>query len=195
MAGRVRAGRWLPFVAEQRRDARSFSWRARVGWGRVTPLHVHDRYEGGSGSVDMRLFGLRLSRSDDTDTTRSAAGRVALEAVVFAPASVLPGSGVSWRADGDARLVARFDLPPERPEVHLQIDRAGAIRTAYAQRWGDPARQGFAYVPCGCEVHAERAFGDFTIPSRISVGWWFGTPSYEPFFETEIRELHPAGPS
>jgi hypothetical protein len=196
MAGRIRAGRWLPFVAEQHCDARSFSWRARVGWRAMTPLHVHDRYEHGSGSVELRLFGrLRLSRAADTDTTRSAAGRAALEAVVFAPATVLPGSGVGWRADGDDRLVARFDFPPEHPEVHVQIDRAGAMRSAHAQRWGDPAKQGFGYVPCGCEVQAERAFGDFVIPSRISVGWWFGAPSYEPFFEAEIRDLHPLGAS
>jgi hypothetical protein len=134
MTGRVKAGRWLPFVAEHQCDSRSFSWRARVGWGPVTPLHVHDCYEDGRGSVEMRFFGLRLSRSDDTDTTRSAAGRAALEAAVFAPASDLPGGGVSWRADTDDQLVARFDLPPERPEVHLQIDGAGAIRTAHAQR-------------------------------------------------------------
>jgi hypothetical protein len=196
MAGRIRAGRWLPFVAEQDCDARSFSWRARVGWRRVTPLHVHDRYERGAGSVELRLFGrLRLSRSADPDTTRSAAGRAALEAVVFAPATVVPGSGVHWRADGEDRLVARFDLPPERPEVHVQIDESGAMRTAHAQRWGDPGGRGFGYVPCGCEVHAERRLGDFVIPSRISVGWWFGTPGYEPFFEAEIRALRPVGAS
>jgi hypothetical protein len=101
---------------------------------------------------------------------------------------------VRWRADGYNWLVARFDLPPERPEVHVQIDRAGARRTAHAQRWGDPAKRGFGYVACGCE-HAERAFGDFVIPCRVSVGWWFGTPSYEPFFEAEIRALQPVGAS
>jgi uncharacterized protein DUF6920 len=102
---------------------------------------------------------------------------------------------VRWRADGDNWLVARLDLPRERPEVHVQIDRAGALRTAHAQRWGDPANRGFAYVACGCEVHPERAFGDFVIPSRVSVGWWFGKPSYEPFFEAEIRALQPVGAS
>jgi hypothetical protein len=194
MAGRVKAGRWLRFVAEQHCDARSFSWRARVGWGPLTPLHVHDRYAHGRGSVEMRRFGrLHLSRSDDADTTRSAAGRAALEAVVFAPASTLPGSGVEWRVDGDDRLVARFDLPPERPEVHVRIDHGGALRTVHAQRWGNPAELGFGYVPCGCEVHAERAFGDFIIPSRISVGWWFGTPRYKPFFQAEITDARPTG--
>jgi len=38
MAGRVKVGAWLPFTAEQTVDGRSFAWRARVGWGPVTPL-------------------------------------------------------------------------------------------------------------------------------------------------------------
>jgi hypothetical protein len=52
----------------------------------------------------------------DEDTARSAAGRAALESVVFAAPSVLPQRGVARRAESDERLVARFDLPPERPE-------------------------------------------------------------------------------
>jgi hypothetical protein len=193
MAGRIGTSRRLPFAAVEELDARSFVWRARVGWGPLTPLRVVDRYDAGVGSVEMRLFGaLPLSRSADPDTTRSAAGRAALESVAFAPATVLPGNGVEWRAEADDRLVAAFDLPPERPEVRVQIEPTGAPKSVYALRWGDPAKEGFAYMPCGCEVHAERAFGDFVLPSRVSVGWWFGMPRYEPFFEAEIRDARPA---
>jgi hypothetical protein len=46
------------------------------------------------------------------------------------------------------------------------------------------ARHG--YVPCGAEVHAERRFGPLLLPSRVTVGWWFGTPRWAPFFEAEI---------
>jgi hypothetical protein len=40
-------------------------------------------------------------------------------------------------------------------------------------------------------VHAERRFGELTIPSRLSVGWWFGTPRYTPFFTAEISGAEP----
>ena len=29
-------------------------------------------------------------------------------------------------------------------------------------------------------------FGDFVLPSEVSVGWWLGTPEYRPFFEATI---------
>jgi hypothetical protein len=44
MSGRIKVGLWLPFTAEQTVDGRSFTWRARIGRGPVTPLHVVDQY-------------------------------------------------------------------------------------------------------------------------------------------------------
>ena len=37
MSGHIKVGLWLPFTAEQTVDGRSFVWRARVGWGPLTP--------------------------------------------------------------------------------------------------------------------------------------------------------------
>lgn len=143
--------------------------------------------------MDLRLFGLRLARSDDEDTTRSAAGRTAVEAATWAPASLLPESGVDWRAESENHIVAAWAVPPERPEVHLRIDGNGAVRSVSLMRWdnGDHGPRG--YIPCGGEVHAERRFGDLLIPSRISVGWWFGTSRWEPFFEATVLTAQPVG--
>lgn len=141
MTGRIKVGAWLPFTAEQTLSGRSFVWRARVGRGRMAPLRVVDRYAGAAGRTEGTLLGrIRLFGSDDVNTTRSAAGRTALEAAVFNPAGVLADSGVAWRAEAEDHLVAVFDLPPERPEVHLEIDAAGRLRTAYARRWGNAGR-------------------------------------------------------
>jgi hypothetical protein len=187
MTGRIKVGAWLPFTAEQAVDDRSFAWRARVGWGPVTPLRVVDRYADGAGVTVGRLLGrLTLFHADDLDTTRSAAARAALESVAFAPQSVLPSRGVTWRADSEDRIVGRFDLPPEHPEVHARIDERGALMSVSAMRWGNPGGQDFDYVPCGCEVHAERRFGDLVIPSSLTVGWWFDMPRYAPFFRARI---------
>ena len=43
----------------------------------------------------------------------------------------------------------------------------------------------------GGELHAERRFGDFVLPSHASVGWWFGTPRYKPFFKALIEGVRP----
>lgn len=191
MHGRIRVGAWLPFTAEQanRRDA--FAWRARVGAGPLTLLRVTDRYADGRGSTDGRLFGLaRAFRSDDEHTTRSAAGRAALEAATFAPTTLLDGDAVRWHAESDALIVASWTVGPERPEVTIEIDERGAPRTISAMRWraigGD-----HAYVPCGCEIHAFRRFGAVVVPSRVTVGWWFGTPRHRPFFRARIDSWAP----
>ena len=180
MSGRIKVGVWLPFDAEERCDGTSFEWRARVG----RMLVVEDRYANGAGSTEGRLFGRRrLFGTDDADTVRSGAGRAALEAI-WAPMSLLPERGVTWRAESSDLIVATWDVPPERPEVHFRIDDRGAVQSAWAQRWSPSG-----YRPCGCKVHAERRFGDLVVPSRMTVGWGFGTPAYAPFFRAEIHAL------
>jgi hypothetical protein len=192
MAGRVKVGAWLPFTAREECDGRSFRWRARVGWGRLAPLLVVDRYVAGAGATEGRLFErARLFHAAGEDTTRSAAGRAALEAI-WAPAALLPHTGVAWRAESDTHIVAAWDVPPERPEVHLRIDGEGAVHSASALRWGNAGQKAFGYIPCGCDVRAERRFGDLVVPSAVTVGWWFGTPRHAPFFTAEIRSLRRA---
>ena len=190
MTGRIRVGRWMPFTAETELDGGSFTWRARVAAGPLTLLRVTDRFADGAGSTRVRLFGrIPVARSDGPDVSRSAAGRAALEAVAFAPNCMLPRDGVAWRAEADELIVATVDVPPERIEMRLRIDRSGALRSVVAPRWGDPGRNGFRYVPFGCDVAAEARLGDLTIPSRLTASWWHGTPRQEPFFEARVTGM------
>ncbi len=192
MSGRIKVGLWLPFTAEQTIDGRSFTWRARVGRGPLSPLRVADQYADGAGSTKGRLLGrVTLFDAHDTDTARSAAGRAAIESVVFAPPIVLPDRGVAWAAETESIIVARFDLSPEHPEVRVRIDEQGAIRAVSARRWGNAGGKTFQYIPFGGEIHGERRFGDLLLASRVSVGWWFDTPRYAPFFRAEIGSVTP----
>jgi hypothetical protein len=181
-SGRIKVGPWLPFKGVETCDGRSFAWQARVAGGLLV---VTDRFDREAGSTEGRLFGrMRLFRSADADTTRSAAGRAALEAI-WAPRSLLPANGVTWRADSVELIVASWDVPPERPELHLRIDDGGAVLSAWVRRW----RGDLGYVPCGCEVHEHRRWGDVVVPSRVTGGWDFGTPAYRPFFSTQVEDL------
>ncbi len=192
MSGRIKVGLWLPFTAEQTVDGRSFTWRARVGRGALTPLRVIDRYANAAGSTEGRLLGrVTLFHAEDVNTARSAATRAAIESVVFAPPSVLPDRGVAWRAETENVIVARFDLPPEQPEIRVRIDDHGAVQTVSAQRWGNAGEKTFQYISFGGEIHAERRFGDLVLPSSASVGWRFDTPRYAPFFHGEISAVTP----
>jgi hypothetical protein len=192
MHGRIKVGAWLPFTAEQRCDGRSFTWRERIGWGPVTVLTVTDRFADGTGSTQGRLLArVNLFHISDQDTARSAAGRTALESVVFAPATVLPERGVTWHAESTEVIVAERELFPERPQAWVHIDEHGAVRSVWAQRWGPTGRHAFGYRLCGGVVHAQRRFGDVVVPSRITVGWRIGTDQFTPFFRAEIEHLTP----
>ena len=195
MRGRIKVGVWLPFTATQSVDGRSFTWQACVGRGPLKPLRVTDRYADAIGRTEGRLLGhLKLFGAEDYDTARSAATRAAIESVVFAPPCVLPDRGVTWRAETDHVIVARFDLSPERPEVRLCIDDRGAQQTVSALRWGNAGVDAFQYIPFGGEIHAERRFGNLVLPCSASVGWWFGTPRYAPFFTARINDVTQVSP-
>lgn len=32
---------------------------------------------------------------------------------------------------------------------------------------------------------------DLVIPSRLTAGWWYGTPRYDPFFQAEVTAAQP----
>ena len=191
--GAIKLGVWLRFDSVWEGDARCFSWRATFGPGRLRPLRVHDQFADGVGCTDIRLRAplqrlpaLKLLHVENQDAARSGAGRAALEAL-WVPGALLPDGGVAWRAESDELIIATWDVPPEKPELHISITPDGAVTSYRAQRWRD-GKSG--YVPFGVEVHAERTFDRATIPSRITAGWGHGTPSWAPFFRGEIEPVH-----
>ena len=191
MRGRIKVGRWLPFTATWEGNGRRFEWRARAARGL---LRVVDRFADGAGAMDVRLLGrVPLVRASDEDTTRSAAGRAAIEGAMWAPGALAAMPGVAWQAVADDEIVATWDVPPERPAVRLWVDEHGAVRRSVVERWDDGAHGRHGYIPCGADVHAERRFGAMVLPSRVTVGWWYGTPRFEPFFEAELLRAQPLG--
>jgi hypothetical protein len=70
--------------------------------------------------------------------------------------------------------------------VRLTIDDTGAVLSVSVLRWGNVDQNGYGYIPFGANVTAERRFGELVLPARVSVGWWFGTARFAPFFEAEI---------
>ena len=73
----------------------------------------------------------------------------------------------------------------------MRIDSQEAIRQVSGARWGPLDGEGYGYISCGCDVQAERCFGDVTIPSKLTVSWRFGTPRQAPFFKAEITAAEP----
>jgi hypothetical protein len=127
------------------------------------------------------------------DTSRAAAGRAAAESM-WVPQTLLPDDGTRWRAESDASIIATVDVPPERADVRFEIDPdSGAPRSISLLRWGNVGQDHFGYIPFGATIDAEERFGGLMLPSRVTAGWWFGTPRYEPSFEATVLSAEPIG--
>jgi hypothetical protein len=189
MHGRIKVGRWMDFTAQQQfNDRHEFEWRARAGWRAFKPLHVVDSYASGAGGTVGQLLGrMPFLHAVDANTARAAAARSAAESI-WVPAALMPQNEVTWRTEDENTIVASFDVPPEHAELRLVIDERGAVKSVSLERWGNVGQRAFSYIPFGARILAEQRFGDYVIPSHVNVGWWYGTPHYEPFFDALVTK-------
>lgn len=190
MHGEIKLQRWLPFTAQQVIVwDRGFIWSASVRMFGL-PIRGSDRLVDGQGAMRWKLFGLiPVMTASGSDITRSAAGRVASEAV-WLP-SVMCGDDVSLTAADSGQLQARFKAYGETLQLELVIDDRGRLKTIRLPRWGNPEGAQFNYVNFGAFVESERTFGGYTIPTRLRAGWHFGTDRFESegeFFRATIDD-------
>lgn len=146
-----------------------------------------------SGSwTRFRIFGLipvgRLG--GDPDHTRSAFGRYAAEAVIWAPAAVLPGSGISWEAlsQDSARMTIRHgDL---EQAVDVTVDADGRPVEVTFQRWSNANPEKIHRLqPFGASLSDFRDVEGYRLPFRVEAGNMFGTDDYFPFFVADVTEI------
>ena len=193
MAGSIRlkpGGKWLPFEARQiLAPPRGFVWRA-VARSGLLRFSGADHYANGSGAIDFWLWGvLPLMRASGPDISRSGRGRLAIESC-WLPSSLLPSEQVRWRAVDGETAEALLDLDGDQIAVRLSVDLEGRLTGVQTQRWGDQTDdKTFALIPFGGHTKEERRFGDYTIPTQVSVGWWYGTERFlrHEFFRATIH--------
>lgn len=188
MRGAIRLKRWTPFVAtEVLAPHEGFVWAARAGL-----VSGFDRYAAGAGAMRWKLLGLvPVMRAAGPDVSRSAAGRVAGEAV-WVPTALLPRFGVEWAVEGDRRLVAVTRLDGHELRLRLELDEGNRVRAASFDRWGDPDGTGtFGLHPFGMEATSWSTFGGVTVPSSGHAGWHHGTDRWSDgiFFRYELTSL------
>jgi hypothetical protein len=189
MHGQIKLGRWLPFQAEELlAPHHGFHWAARA----AGVVGGFDRYADGQGQMRWRLLGLLpVMQADGPDLSRSAAGRVAGEAM-WVPTALLPRFGVVWSAADDHHLTARWQLDTHEVALDLVIDDQGRLRESVFQRWGDPDRTGiFDLHPCGGEVTAYASFGGVSVPGAGRAGWFYGTDRWMEgeFFRYQLTSM------
>lgn len=181
MRGEIQLGGWRRFTARQvLTPGVGFVWAATARFFGL-PVSGYDRYSSGTGEMRWRLLGVvPVLSAAGPDVTRSAAGRLAAEAM-FVPTTF---DLAAW-ADGPAPEVARrsWRVGDTADAVDLHVAADGTLRAVTMQRWQAgkaPAQR----RPFGVTMDAEHRFCGLAIPVRFT-GWW-DTPGHGDFFRAEI---------
>ena len=146
-----------------------------------------------SGSwTRFRIFGLipvgRLG--GDPDHTRSAFGRYAAEATIWAPAALLPGPGVAWSAIDDDTARVTITHGELEQAVDVTVDADGRPVEVSFQRWSNANPDKVHRLqPFGASMSDFRDVDGYRLPFRVEAGNMFGTEDYFPFFLAEVADI------
>ncbi|HTM01395.1 MAG TPA: DUF6544 family protein, partial [Candidatus Omnitrophota bacterium] len=67
----------------------------------------------------------------------------------------------------------------ERADLALTLGSDGRLESVVYARWGNPDGGLFRYENFGGVMEAEAAFQGYTIPTRMRMGWYFGSDRFE----------------
>ena len=123
------------------------------------------------------------------DLDRSAAGRVALDAMLVPTAFLNPL--VSW-SDGPRSdsATAEWTVGARTLQTELRVGPDGELRSVVMPRWGNPHGRAWGEYPCGGILADEVDFGGIRLPTQMRAGWFFDTDHWAEgeFFRAQITK-------
>lgn len=178
MHGQIKLSGWRPFKARQEINKRlGMIWKAQTRLFGL-PVRGFDRVWHGYGTSEWWLLGfIPMVFAHGRNISRSGLGRMAAESI-WIP-SRLVESDVLWKQTGPDSASFEIELFGETTVVELHLAASGKIETISFLRWGKPVGLPFGEYPFGGYVDEEATFDGFTIPSRLRLGWHFGTDRFE----------------
>lgn len=171
----------VPMTAEQvLAPPEGFVWSARTQGG-LMRIRGFDRLGRGEGEMRWKLFGVvPVMSARGEDVTRSAAARLAMEAVLL-PSALVPGGGYRWEAVDQQHARFITTILGETVTTTLEVGPEGRPRRACADRWNEGRYERFEV-----RLSGEMEVGGYRLPERISAGWRLGEPDAFPFFEARL---------
>jgi hypothetical protein len=157
---------------------RGFVWRAKLSMNGL-PVSVVDRYDAGRGEMSVAALGfvpIMSSRGPDID--RSTRGRLAAESA-WVPSLHLPALGAIWEEVDTERARVTVKVDGDPIAITLRVAGDGRVRELTMLRHGDVGVPSFRLIPYGFLVEEDRSFGGYTIATRLTGGWWYGTARYD----------------
>jgi hypothetical protein len=93
-------------------------------------------------------------------------------------------ANVVWTED-DHSITA---IAPGLSPITLNVGENGAVKSVSMMRWDNPDGGDFASVSFGGFVDEEATWDGYTIPSRLRMGWHFGSDRFDDgeFFRAQI---------
>lgn len=125
----LKAGRWLPFRAEQEMavDRVEFAWRANFRAAPLVSMRVRDWYRSGVGGLDVRLWGVvPVVRTSGEQFARGEAMRYLAE-LAWAPHAMVANPALELRQVDESTVEVATRIARERIAVLLHFDAAGDI--------------------------------------------------------------------
>jgi hypothetical protein len=142
------------------------------------PVSGWDRLVDGEGAMQWKLLGLfPVMTATGSDVTRSGIGRMQGECV-WLP-SVFCDRNVQWTASDHSHARATLTLLDETTELNFKVSQTGQLEQLCFQRWGNPEGAEHHYVDFGGYMEEEGTFSGYTIPTRLRIGWYFGSERFE----------------
>lgn len=98
--------------------------------------------------------------------------------LVWLPAALLPRPGVQWKTGtlGDPEVTLSLD--GERVTIRFVLDEEGRPRELFGSMWARIGTEERQMIPVRVRLEDEETFGDHTIPTAMTIGWWYGTDRY-----------------
>ncbi len=140
----------------------------------------------------FRLLGLiPVARvGGDADHARSAFARSVAEAVIWAPAALLPGPGVTWTMVDEDTARVTVERGGLSQDVEVRVDGEGRPGTVSLDRWSNAnPDKTFRLQPFGATVSDIREVGGYRLPFHVEAGNMFGTDDYFPFFIADVTDI------
>jgi hypothetical protein len=74
---------------------------------------------------------------------------------------------------------ANFTALGEPAKLTLTVNDRGMLERVKFDRWGNPEGGEFHYVDFGGIIEESSTFDGYTIPTRLRLGWFFGSERFE----------------
>jgi hypothetical protein len=187
-SGQIRIGRWWRYEACQvLAPPARLIWSANVHIGPIS-IVGSDRYVDGVGQMGWIASGrIPVLRADGPGTTRSAAGRLASEALLVPTFALSPW--IEWESINETRAVAQVTIHDVVHAVEAEFDD-GRLVTCSQPRWYQDRRRGRSRV-FGVRFEGAATHDGITLPTSWTAGWdWDGDDWRNgPFFRAQLEAV------